>query len=49
LKAASIILAHGGEVNLSMQDFAQVIQKAPQIPITHWRAMKTQFKKIIGY
>jgi len=49
LKAASIILAHGGEVNLSVQDFSQVIQKAPQIPITHWRAMKIKFKKIMGY
>jgi glyoxylase-like metal-dependent hydrolase (beta-lactamase superfamily II) len=45
LNAKSIILAHGGEVELSQQDFEQVLAKAPTKPMTHWRSVKAKFKR----
>ncbi|MBL4941198.1 MAG: MBL fold metallo-hydrolase [Colwellia sp.] len=47
LEAKSIILAHGGEVNLSQQEFEQVLAKAPTEPMTHWRSVKAKFKQIL--
>ena len=46
LNASSIILAHGGEVNLSAQQFEQVLAQAPTKPITHWRAVKSKLKQL---
>jgi len=48
LNADSIILAHGGEVELTPQDFEQVLAKAPTEPMTHWRSVKTKLKKVLG-
>ena len=45
LNAKSVILAHGGEVNLSQHDFEQVLAKAPTKPVTHWRSVKEKFKR----
>ncbi len=45
LNANSIILAHGGEVNLTQQDFDHVLNNAPTVPMTHWRSVKAKFKK----
>jgi len=45
LKASSLILAHGGEVKLTDQDFEQVLILAPTEPVTHWRSIKTKFKR----
>lgn len=48
LNADSVILAHGGEVQLSQQEFEQVLEKAPTEPMTHWRSVKAKLKKIMG-
>ena len=48
LKAKSIILAHGGEVELSEQEFEQVLEKAPTVPMTHWRVVKAKLKQALG-
>jgi len=45
----SVILAHGGEVNLSQQEFAQVLAKAPTKPMTHWRSVKAKLKQALGF
>lgn len=47
LNANSLILAHGGEVNLSQQEFEQVLAKAPTKPMTHWRSVKTKLKRVL--
>lgn len=41
------LLAHGGEVQLSNKDFKHLFSKAPQLPATHWRSVKTKFSKAI--
>lgn len=48
LNATSILLAHGGEVELSQQHFAQVLAKAPTQPMTHWRSVKAKFKRALS-
>jgi len=48
LNADSIILAHGGEVQLSQQDFEQVLAKAPIEPMTHCRLLKAKLKKVLS-
>lgn len=45
LKPQSIILAHGGEVNLTDHDYQHLLHLAPKIPKTHWRAVKAEFLK----
>lgn len=46
LNADKIILAHGGEVELTTQDFDYLKQKAPIEPSTHWRSVKKKFKQV---
>ncbi len=46
LNTESIILAHGGEVQLTAQHFEQILAKAPTAPITHWRSMKAKLKQV---
>lgn len=48
LNAKSVILAHGGEVQLTAQHFKQVLTKAPTKPMTHWRVMKAKLKQLFG-
>ena len=48
LNVESFILAHGGEVQLSAEDFEQLLEKAPTKPITHWRSAKTKVLKAMG-
>ncbi len=48
LNAKSIILAHGGEVQLTAQHFEQVLAKAPTKPMTHWRLVKAKLKKVLS-
>jgi len=48
LNVDSFILAHGGEVQLSAEDFEQLLTKAPTKPITHWRSAKTKVLKAMG-
>jgi len=45
LNASSLILAHGGEVRITEQDFKQVLALAPTEPVTHWRSIKTKLKR----
>lgn len=47
LNATSVILAHGGEVKLSQQDFEQVLAKAPTKPMTVSRSVKAKLKKFL--
>ena len=47
LNAVSVYLAHGGEVELSQQDFDDVLAKAPTKPMTHWRSVKAKFKRTL--
>jgi len=44
LKANSLILAHGGEVNFTEQSFKEILLLAPTKPITHWRSVKAKLK-----
>lgn len=48
LRAQSLLLAHGGEVHLTEQDFANLEDGAPKVPMTHWRSVKSKFKKAMG-
>jgi len=48
LNAKSVILAHGGEVELSEQAFEQVLAKTPTEPQTHWRSVKTKLRKVLS-
>lgn len=45
LNATGVYLAHGGEVELTQQDFEQVLAKAPANPMTHWRSVKAKLKR----
>lgn len=47
LEPDSIILAHGGEVHPSPQDYQFILERAPQIPVTHWRSVKSKLKKAL--
>jgi glyoxylase-like metal-dependent hydrolase (beta-lactamase superfamily II) len=47
LQAETIILAHGGEMRISNDEFDRVIDEAPTKPITHWRSIKSKFKKVV--
>jgi len=44
LKADNIILAHGGEVCLTDNDFQNLLEQAPKVPRTHWRSVKKKLK-----
>jgi glyoxylase-like metal-dependent hydrolase (beta-lactamase superfamily II) len=45
LQPKSILLAHGGEVQLSDDDYQHLLSKAPDLPLTHWRSIKTKLRK----
>ncbi|ELR66299.1 Zn-dependent hydrolase [Photobacterium marinum] len=47
LKPDSIILAHGGEVQPSEQEYKYLLDNAPEIPVTHWRSVKAKLKKVL--
>jgi len=47
LNANSLILAHGGEVNLTKNDHQSLIKLAPKTPQTHWRTVKTKLKRVL--
>ncbi|BDX05287.1 MBL fold metallo-hydrolase [Planctobacterium marinum] len=48
LSPTSILLAHGGEVRLTAEDFDYLENKAPERPATHWRSVKTKLARIFG-
>ncbi|MGF1684094.1 MBL fold metallo-hydrolase [Photobacterium minamisatsumaniensis] len=45
LKASSLILAHGGEIQPSDEEFQYLLDRTPTKPITHWRSVKMKVKK----
>lgn len=47
LNANTLILAHGGKVNLNHQQWQYLHDAAPETPITHWRSVKTKLKRIL--
>ena len=47
LNANSLILAHGGEVNLTENDHQSLMKLAPKTPQTHWRTVKTKLKRVL--
>lgn len=42
-----ILLAHGGEVTLSDDDYQHLFNRAPSMPKTHWRAVKKKVKRML--
>ena len=48
LNVDSYILAHGGEVELTANDFRSILAKAPTEPMTHWRSVKAKLSKVLG-
>ncbi|MFT4925490.1 MAG: glyoxylase-like metal-dependent hydrolase (beta-lactamase superfamily II) [Phenylobacterium sp.] len=48
LQPASVMLAHGGEVQLSQVQCQQVIARAPTEPQTHWRSVKAKVRGYMG-
>lgn len=47
LKPESIILAHGGEVKMSEEQFDELLKIAPETPATYWLTIKDLLKKFI--
>lgn len=43
----SLLLAHGGEVQLSGDAYEQLIERSPRVPTTHWRSVKLKFKQAV--
>lgn len=48
LKPSSILLAHQGEVTLSHEDYEFLKQQSPDLPMTHWRSVKSKFIKALS-
>lgn len=45
----TIILAHGGEVCLTEEDYQCLLEQAPKIPKTHWRSVKAKLARPFTY
>lgn len=48
LKPTSVLLAHGGEVIFSHEEYAHLMSLAPKVPMTHWRATKSKIAKFFN-
>ena len=48
LQPDSILLAHGGEVALSHEQYMHLAASAPETPATHWRSVKTKLQKVFS-
>ncbi|WP_345336125.1 MBL fold metallo-hydrolase [Ferrimonas pelagia] len=46
LQPRHVLLAHGGEVQLTEADYQYLQSKAPRCPQTHWRAVKARFQRV---
>lgn len=46
LRPSSVILAHGGEVELTHEEYMHLVSLAPKVPATHWRATKAKLAKV---
>ena len=47
LNIESVLLAHGGKVQLTEQQWQHLIALAPTKPVTHWRSVKTKLKRVL--
>ena len=47
LNIESVLLAHGEKVQLTEQQWQQLISLAPTKPATHWRSVKTKLKRVL--
>ena len=47
LQPASVMLAHGGEVMLTEQDYAHLLGGAPKSPVTTWTLAKNRLKRVL--
>lgn len=45
LSPTRVLLAHGGEITPTTDDYRHLLDKAPTTPSTHWRSVKTKFKR----
>lgn len=43
----AIILAHGGEVHPTEEDYQHIFELAPKVPLTHWRSVKIKLRRVI--
>jgi len=48
MEASSLILAHGGEITPSEQDYQHLMNSAPKVPLTHWRTVKLKLKRMLS-
>ncbi len=48
LKPTSVMLAHGGEVQLNAAECQYVFDHAPTVPLTHWRSVKIKLRRVFG-
>ena len=46
LKPSAVILAHGGEVQISHEQYLYLVDKAPDVPMTHWRSVKAKLSRV---
>ncbi|QBF82535.1 MBL fold metallo-hydrolase [Shewanella maritima] len=46
LRPSKVILAHGGEVAITHEDYLHLVSLAPTTPATHWRATKSKLAKV---
>ena len=44
----SVLLAHGGEVELQDEDYQHLFERAPTMPKTHWRAAKKKMRRMLA-
>ncbi|MBY5991300.1 MBL fold metallo-hydrolase [Ferrimonas balearica] len=47
LNTPTVILAHGGEVTLSDEEYEHLLRRAPNEPKTHWRAFKARLQRAL--
>jgi glyoxylase-like metal-dependent hydrolase (beta-lactamase superfamily II) len=47
LQPSSVLLAHGGEVQLTDLDYRHLLHSAPKLPKTPWRAIKIKARRLL--
>ncbi|WP_448214250.1 MBL fold metallo-hydrolase [Colwellia sp. MEBiC06753] len=47
LAPKAVILAHGGEVQPNEEDYQHLFERAPKVPLTHWRSVKIKLKRVL--
>lgn len=48
LQVETVILAHGGEREITDEQWQTLIDKAPNKPATHWRSVKSKLTKVLS-